>query len=138
LALLVYAGPEEAGERAIAPFRALADPIADMVRPMSYPEMFEPIEEEGPDDRAVREAWVREFAATLDQGDAGADVGFVGDEGGGARPAGLPRADRGPAGGGQTPVRSDEPVPDEPEHPADDRAVLSPGRRTSIAKATSR
>jgi Berberine and berberine like len=36
---------------------------------------------EGPDDRAVREAWVRDFAATLDQGDTGAYVGFVGDEG---------------------------------------------------------
>jgi FAD/FMN-containing dehydrogenase len=32
----------EAGERALAPFRALATPLADMVRPMKYPEMYPP------------------------------------------------------------------------------------------------
>lgn len=42
MAFLVYAGDVEAGERAIAPFRALATPIADMVRPMTYPEMYPP------------------------------------------------------------------------------------------------
>jgi FAD/FMN-containing dehydrogenase len=41
MALLAHAGGGEAGERAIAPFRALAAPLADMVRPMSYPEIFE-------------------------------------------------------------------------------------------------
>jgi FAD/FMN-containing dehydrogenase len=41
MALLVYAGSGEAAERAVAPFRALATPIADMVRPMRYPEMYE-------------------------------------------------------------------------------------------------
>jgi FAD/FMN-containing dehydrogenase len=46
LALLVYAGDAEAGERALAPFRALADPMADMLAPMAYPEMFPPEEEE--------------------------------------------------------------------------------------------
>ena len=51
LALLVYAGDAEAGERALAPFRALAEPIADMVAPMPYPEMFPPEEEELPPDR---------------------------------------------------------------------------------------
>jgi len=40
IALMVYAGEAEAGERAIAPIRALATPIADMVRPMRYPEMY--------------------------------------------------------------------------------------------------
>ena len=44
MAMLVYAGPVEAGERAVAPFRALATPIADMVRPMPYPEMYPPDE----------------------------------------------------------------------------------------------
>ena len=34
IAMLVYAGDVKAGERAVAPFRALAEPIADMVRPM--------------------------------------------------------------------------------------------------------
>ena len=40
MAMLVYAGDVEAGERAVAPFRALATPLADMVRPMAYPEMY--------------------------------------------------------------------------------------------------
>jgi FAD/FMN-containing dehydrogenase len=43
LATLAYAGPVEEGERAMAPFRALS-PLADMVRPMSYPELFPPEE----------------------------------------------------------------------------------------------
>ena len=46
MATLAYAGRPEAGERAVAPFRALAEPIADMLRPMSYPEVFPP-EQEG-------------------------------------------------------------------------------------------
>jgi hypothetical protein len=45
-ALMTYAGDVEAGEKALAPFRALATPLADMLRPMSYPEMYMP-EEEG-------------------------------------------------------------------------------------------
>jgi FAD/FMN-containing dehydrogenase len=40
IALMVYAGGAEAGERAIAPIRALATPVADMVRPMRYPEIL--------------------------------------------------------------------------------------------------
>jgi FAD/FMN-containing dehydrogenase len=42
LGLLAYAGDAEAGERAIAPFRALATPLADMVKPMPYPEIYPP------------------------------------------------------------------------------------------------
>jgi FAD/FMN-containing dehydrogenase len=38
---IVYAGEVEAGERAVAPFRALAEPIADMVGPKPYPAIFE-------------------------------------------------------------------------------------------------
>lgn len=45
MALICYAGPADAGERAIAPFRALATPLADMVRPMRYPEIYPPEEE---------------------------------------------------------------------------------------------
>lgn len=41
---MVYAGTGEAGERAVAPLRALATPIADLVKPMRYHEMF-PAEE---------------------------------------------------------------------------------------------
>jgi FAD/FMN-containing dehydrogenase len=164
LALLVYAGDAEAGERALAPFRALADPIADMLAPMSYPEMFPPDEEEyhptavgttmfvdtvdrevagtilrhleasdaavrvaqlrvlggamarvpadatafahrhsrimvnlaafydGPADKARRQAWVDDFAAALRQGDGGAYVNFLGDEG----PEAVRRAYPGP------------------------------------------
>lgn len=44
MAMLVYASGVEAGERAVAPFRALATPIADMVRPMRYPEIYPPEE----------------------------------------------------------------------------------------------
>ena len=43
-AMMVYAGEAEAGQRALAPFRALATPIADMLRPMHYPEMYPPEE----------------------------------------------------------------------------------------------
>jgi FAD/FMN-containing dehydrogenase len=42
MATLAYAGDAEAGERAIAPFRSLAAPLADLVRPMPYPEVFPP------------------------------------------------------------------------------------------------
>jgi len=153
LGLLAYAGEADAGERAIAPFRSLAEPIADMVQPMPYPEIFMPDDEsyhplavsrtmfvdaidravgetvmeflsasdasmraaqlrvlggamarvqadatayahrakrimvnlatfyEGPQDRPRREAWVTDFAAALDQGDASVYVNFLGDEG---------------------------------------------------------
>jgi len=46
MGLLCYAGDAEAGERALAPFRALAEPLVDMVRPISYPEMYPPEMEE--------------------------------------------------------------------------------------------
>jgi FAD/FMN-containing dehydrogenase len=41
IAPLVYAGTGAAAERAIAPIRALATPLADMVRPVRYPQMYE-------------------------------------------------------------------------------------------------
>ena len=40
MAFLVYAGEAEAGERALAPFRGLATPFADMLKPMPYPEIY--------------------------------------------------------------------------------------------------
>jgi FAD/FMN-containing dehydrogenase len=151
--LLVYAGDAAAGERAMAPFRALATPLADLLRPMTYPEIFFPDDDsyhplavartmlvdridigaaetimeylgasdasmrvaqlrvlggamarvpvdatafahrasrimvnvaafyEGPADRPVREKWVTDLAAALRQGDGGAYVNFIGDEG---------------------------------------------------------
>ena len=154
MAMLVYAGEEvDEGERAIAPFRALAAPIADMVKPMRYPEIYPPEEEdyhptavartmfldaidlpvaetivehlqassaqmavaqirvlggamarvpadatafahrksrimvnvaaiyERPDEAEVHEPWVAAFAAALRQGEGGAYVGFLGEEG---------------------------------------------------------
>ena len=153
LGMLVHAGPADAGERAVAPFRALAAPLADFVRPMAYPEVYPPEDDsyhptavartmfidrvdgdtaatimrwlessdasmraaqlrvlgvamarvpadatafahrasrimvnvaafyEGPDDRVAREAWVDGFAAALHQGDDGAYVNFLSDEG---------------------------------------------------------
>ena len=44
MALMAWAGDAEAGQRALAPFRALATPIADLLRPMTYPELFPPDE----------------------------------------------------------------------------------------------
>jgi FAD/FMN-containing dehydrogenase len=41
LMLPVYAGDIEAGQRALAPFRALATPIADLVMPMPYPGIYQ-------------------------------------------------------------------------------------------------
>lgn len=164
MALMAYAGPSEAGQRALAPFRALATPIADMIRPMRYPEIYPPDEGgyhptavartmfvdsidrgvaetivdhleasdasmrvaqirvlggamarvppdatafahrasrimvnvasfyEGSQDRARRDAWVSGFAAALRQDDAGAYVGFLGDEGAARVRAAYPAA----------------------------------------------
>jgi FAD/FMN-containing dehydrogenase len=43
--LMAYAGPPDAAERALAPFRALAAPVVDMVHPMPYPEIYPPEDE---------------------------------------------------------------------------------------------
>lgn len=40
--LVTYAGPAAQGEPVLAPFRAVATPLADMVREMPYAEMFQP------------------------------------------------------------------------------------------------
>jgi hypothetical protein len=42
MAMLVYAGEGELAERAVAPFRALETPIADMIGPMPYPRVYPP------------------------------------------------------------------------------------------------
>lgn len=46
LALMCWSGALEAGERALAPFRALAEPLADLLRPMPYPELYPPEDED--------------------------------------------------------------------------------------------
>jgi FAD/FMN-containing dehydrogenase len=45
-ALMVHSEGGAAGEKAVAPFRALAEPLADMLRPMPYPEIYMPAEED--------------------------------------------------------------------------------------------
>jgi FAD/FMN-containing dehydrogenase len=153
LGMVGFLGDATAAERVFAPFRALATPIADLVRPMPYPEMYPPDDEEyrptavsrtmfidhvdlavgrtiirhlassgatmrvaqirviggavarvpaeltayahrsspimvnvaafyeGRTDRSRRRAWVNRFVAALDQGEPGAYVNFLGDEG---------------------------------------------------------
>jgi FAD/FMN-containing dehydrogenase len=73
LALLVHAGGGEEGERAIAPFRALATPIADMVRPMRYPEIYELAE--GP--HPVAATFRNMFVDSVDRAAAEAILGHL-------------------------------------------------------------
>jgi FAD/FMN-containing dehydrogenase len=42
MGMIAYAGRGSAAEAALAPFRALATPHADLVKPIRYPEMFPP------------------------------------------------------------------------------------------------
>jgi FAD/FMN-containing dehydrogenase len=153
LGMIAFAGDAEAGERAVAPLRALAEPLADFVKASPYAEMFPPADPdyhptaaavnlhvdrvdrevaatildfleksdaslraaqlrvlggamarvpsdatayahrssrimvnlaafyEGEADRAAKEAWVRDFAAALDQGDRAVYSNFLADEG---------------------------------------------------------
>jgi FAD/FMN-containing dehydrogenase len=46
MATLAYAGAVQDGQRAVAPLRALAPPIADLVKPMPFPEIYPPEEGE--------------------------------------------------------------------------------------------
>jgi hypothetical protein len=74
--MLCYAGGVEDGERAVAPFRALATPIMDMVKPSRYPAMYPPEDESyhpiatgrtlfiDSVDRAVAETIVEHLGAT--------------------------------------------------------------------------
>jgi FAD/FMN-containing dehydrogenase len=48
IAALVHSSGGDAGERAVAPFRALASPIADMIRPMPYAEIYKLAEAPSP------------------------------------------------------------------------------------------
>jgi len=42
MATLAYAGDLEDGQRVVAPLRALATPIVDLVKPMPYPQLYPP------------------------------------------------------------------------------------------------
>jgi FAD/FMN-containing dehydrogenase len=46
MALAAYVGPIDRADHVFAPFRALADPYADMLRPMRYPQLYEAPEPE--------------------------------------------------------------------------------------------
>ena len=72
--LLCYAGDADAGQKALAPFRALAEPLADMLRPMSYPEIYLP-EEEGYHPKAVSRTM---FVDEVDRGGAEAIIEQLG------------------------------------------------------------
>jgi FAD/FMN-containing dehydrogenase len=61
MAILAYAGDAETGEHVVAPFRALAAPIADMVRPMRYPEIYPPDDENYHPIAAARTMFVDRF-----------------------------------------------------------------------------
>jgi FAD/FMN-containing dehydrogenase len=61
MGLFAHVGSVDEGERVIAPFRALAEPLADMVRPMRYPELYE-----GPEQEARFAAGANFFADSLD------------------------------------------------------------------------
>lgn len=42
MAMLVYAGDPAEGERVVAPFKAIATPLADMIQRMKYPQIYQP------------------------------------------------------------------------------------------------
>jgi FAD/FMN-containing dehydrogenase len=50
MGLMAYAGPVEEADGVLAPFRELAEPIADLVRPIAYAEIYGP---EDPDYRPI-------------------------------------------------------------------------------------
>jgi FAD/FMN-containing dehydrogenase len=61
LALVCYAGDPAAGVRVLAPFRRLAEPLADLTRPMSYPEIYSLFPEgPGPAQEVARSLFVDE------------------------------------------------------------------------------
>jgi hypothetical protein len=73
MAMLVYAGDPQAGQRAVAPFRALATPIADLVHPMPYPAVYPP---EEADDHPTAVARTM-FVDTVDRAVAETIVGYL-------------------------------------------------------------
>jgi FAD/FMN-containing dehydrogenase len=74
MARMVYAGDVDAGQRAVAPFRALAEPVADLLRPMAYAEMF-------PDEQAYRPGTVARatFAGSVGSGQAETIIERIGE-----------------------------------------------------------
>jgi hypothetical protein len=46
MALMAYAGDADEGAKVVDRFRALAEPMVDMIRPMAYPELYPPDQED--------------------------------------------------------------------------------------------
>jgi FAD/FMN-containing dehydrogenase len=61
MSLFAYSGPVDNGEGVLAPFRALADPFADMLRTMPYPGLYE-----GPEPEARFGAGTNFFADSFE------------------------------------------------------------------------
>jgi FAD/FMN-containing dehydrogenase len=68
LGLMAYAGPDDDADRALAPFRALATPLVDMLQPQAYTDMFEPEAEDDDAEHhptaAIRSMFVDGFTRT--------------------------------------------------------------------------
>jgi hypothetical protein len=64
IALLAHSSGGDAAERALAPFRALAAPIADMIRPMPYAEIYKLAEGPSPTAVAAHSMFVQEVDAS--------------------------------------------------------------------------
>ena len=62
MAMMAFAGPDAEAEAALRPFRALAAPLADMVKPSSYAEMFPPEEGYHPT-MAIETMYLNRFGA---------------------------------------------------------------------------
>ena len=63
IGLMAYVGPVDQGEAVFAPFRALAEPYADLVRPMRYPELYA-----GPEQEVRFASGTNFFADSLEPG----------------------------------------------------------------------
>ena len=61
MGLFAYVGPVDQGDSVIAPFRALGEPYADMVRQMRYPELYQ-----GPEPEAQLASGSNFFADSLE------------------------------------------------------------------------
>jgi FAD/FMN-containing dehydrogenase len=61
MALVAYTGDVEAGQKVVGRLRALATPLADMVRPIPYPELYPPDEEGYHPTGAVRSFFMDSF-----------------------------------------------------------------------------
>jgi FAD/FMN-containing dehydrogenase len=81
LAMLFHAGPNDAGQQAVAPFRALAEPLANLLRPLTYADMYPPENGEQPPAMTARTLFVDD----VDRATSAEILGRIA-----ASPAGMP------------------------------------------------